>query len=525
MTATDFRDADPATDTSSWRRPALAIALVAAVDILLFNAFSGINWLLTGVLIAAAIVAMHPVAAGERRLLQIVGVPALALLPLAENVSPLSLVIALAGLAWLALAASDQLRAGIASQWRRVAGFLLIAPFRFIADLVRWPTRQVSRTAGVLSPLLGWVMALAFGTVFIFLFGLANPIIEIWIAYIDPLAWLEQLDLARLILWIVAAIAVWPFLAPRLPVRLMRATGNLFRARPARPALDGSLAQSLVGRAALVRALVVFNAIFAVQTLMDAGYLWGGVALPDGLTYAEYAHRGAYPLIVTALLAAAFVLAAMRPGSATSADRTVRLLVYAWVAQNIWLVLSSILRLDLYVGVYSLTFWRVAAFLWMGLVAVGLALIIARIALDRSSEWLLSAALLSLGLLLYGCSFTNFAGVIARYNVQHSRELGGSGGPLDVEYIGGLGPAALPALHIFVVSKHTVDVCQYQSGATDQLVCPDEAAHMLATQLQADLSASMADWRGWSFRKWRLMRYLERNPAVSASPDPTEPAQ
>ena len=39
------------------------------------------------------------------------------------------------------------------------------------------------------------------------------------------------------------------------------------------------------------------------------------------MTYAAYAHRGAYPLIVTALIAAGFVLAALRPGSATSAMR------------------------------------------------------------------------------------------------------------------------------------------------------------------------------------------------------------
>jgi hypothetical protein len=36
------------------------------------------------------------------------------------------------------------------------------------------------------------------------------------------------------------------------------------------------------------------------------------------MTLAEYAHRGAYPLIVTALLAALFVLIAFRQGSETA---------------------------------------------------------------------------------------------------------------------------------------------------------------------------------------------------------------
>ena len=45
----------------------------------------------------------------------------------------------------------------------------------------------------------------------------------------------------------------------------------------------------------------VFNALFAVQSVSDLAYLWGGMRLPEGLSYADYAHRGAYPLIVTAL--------------------------------------------------------------------------------------------------------------------------------------------------------------------------------------------------------------------------------
>ena len=94
-------------------------------------------------------------------------------------------------------------------------------------------------------------------------------------------------------------------------------------------------------------------------------------------------HRGAYPLIVTALLAAAFVLVAMRPGARRSAPADPLARSFSVVAQNVLLVISSILRLDLYVEIYSLTYWRVAAFIWMMLVAIGLLLIVARIALGR----------------------------------------------------------------------------------------------------------------------------------------------
>ena len=63
--------------------------------------------------------------------------------------------------------------------------------------------------------------------------------------------------------------------------------------------------------ATLTLSLFTFNAIFAIQNGLDIAFLWSGAALPEGVTLAEYAHRGAYPLIATALLAGLFVLVAL----------------------------------------------------------------------------------------------------------------------------------------------------------------------------------------------------------------------
>ena len=252
----------------------------------------------------------------------------------------------------------------------------------------------------------------------------------------------------------------------------------------------------LFGKAAILRSLIVFNLMFAVQSVLDAAYLWGGVALPDGMTYASYAHRGAYPLIVTALIAAGFVLAALKPGSATSGDALIKRLVYLWVAQNIALVVSSILRLDLYVGIYALTYWRVAAFAWMGLVAAGLALIIARIALGKSNKWLLTANFLTLSATLYACCYINFAGLIAGYNVDHSFEMSGQGTSLDTWYLRELGPAAFPAIDRYLAGRDILadptlsEIASARAGAGDWY------------------RRSQENWRGWSLRDWRLLHYL-----------------
>ncbi|MER9234916.1 DUF4173 domain-containing protein [Mesorhizobium sp. M0622] len=485
----------------------VAVLLVALADFSLYGQPAGITLFLFGVAIAAASMAVHPLGVfSDGRFWFKPVVLLVALLPLVENVSALSVSIALAALADFALSLGGRLRHGLARIAGQLAFFLLATPFRFVQDFFCW--RKAAQRLGKgrirFATIAVWVMPLTLGAVFLALFGAANPIIEYWFSLIDLFALLNLIQLPRLAFWLFVLVGVWAFLRPRLP-RFLRRIPRM--ALPAGASLTPTtrtttaIEDIIFGKAAILRALVVFNILFAVQSVLDATYLWGGIALPDGLTYAAYAHRGAYPLIVTALLAAGFVLAALRPGSATSGDPLIRRLVYVWVAQNIVLVISSILRLDLYIGIYALTYWRVAAFVWMGLVAAGLVLIIARIALGKSNEWLLSANLLTLSATLYACSFINFAALIANYNVEHSFEMTGQGTQLDVWYLRSLGSGALPALDRFV---------QHQSrtvSAGDP--CTRELAGWYA-QDEARFRAGQENWRAWSFRDWRLNRTLDR---------------
>ncbi|TIM39882.1 MAG: DUF4173 domain-containing protein, partial [Mesorhizobium sp.] len=215
------------------------------------------------------------------------------------------------------------LRHGLARIAGQVALFLLAAPLRFVHDFLRWrkAARRLGRRRIRFAAIAVWVMPLTLGAVFLALFGAANPVVEYWLSLIDLLALLEFIQLPRLAFWLLVLAGVWAFLRPRLPRVLRRIprvvlpvpVGRVTTTKPVTAIED-----IIFGKAAILRALVVFNILFAMQTALDATYLWGGIALPDGLTYAAYAHRGAYPLIVTALLAAGFVLAALRPGSTTS---------------------------------------------------------------------------------------------------------------------------------------------------------------------------------------------------------------
>lgn len=348
----------------------------------------------------------------------------------------------------------------------------------------RGPHLRVAALSAVL-PVVG-------GLVFLALFAVANPMIEQALPALE----LPGFDPGRTFFLGVVLLAVWGILRPR------------FLRRPRRlPEASGDLDLPGVTPTSITASLAVFNAVFALQNGLDLAFLWSGASLPDGMTYAEYAHRGAYPLIVTALLAGLFVVVFLRPGSATAGSPLVRRLVALWVAQNLFLVASTILRTLAYVDAYSLTALRLAALAWMGLVAVGLGLIGYRLLRGRSASWLVDANVAAAGLVLAGCAVVDLSAVAASWNVRHAREVGGRGAPLDVCYLLGQGEPALVSLVELERRPIPYELRRRVHGGR--------------VAMQERVRGRQSDWRTWTFRAARRLAQAERLaagvPAVPAA--------
>lgn len=413
-----------------------------------------------------------------------------------EQPGPPAVILCTVGLVMLATINRGRWGGDAASASLRIGEFLIMVWPRPVRDLIlsrKWAHSRSGRTSLIGRIILAWLIPVVLTIVFLLMFWLANEIISIWLSelgtsirsffqYIG-----EYISFGRFILWLIVGWSAWGLL--RMKWRWGCAPRDM---QPPPVMADGSgLFDRIVTPALVVRCLILFNALFAVQTVLDVIYLWGGADLPNGLTYAEYAHRGAYPLVATALLAAAFVLTTFRAGSATEKARLPRRLVYLWIAQNVFLMVSAGWRLNLYVEAYTLTRLRIAAAVWMLLVAAGLIWIVWRIVRGHSNSWLINTNALTATLVLYICCFINFDGVISSYNVRHCREMGNAGGPpLDVEYLHYLGPESLPALY------HLID------NAPDEYLTRDAA--LRAKSLEAELEWKLRDWRGWTWRWSRL---------------------
>ena len=466
-----------------------AAALVAEADFLFYGHPPGISILIFALTLATISMVTNPVIANRRTMAIAPFVLIVSLIPIIEDCNLLSELFAALGVATFALMMTTELTGSLRLRARRATHLLAAGPGQVVQSLagIQAPTHAKGEITSRVSALVVWVVPLTLSGVFLWLFVAANPVMETLVAQLDLRDLLAQISIPRVLFWLTVSSLTWSFVAMRPRAAKMRPAAATSTAKPA---------NALFGDGAILRSLILFNGLFALQTAMDIGFLWGGFALPNGMTYAAYAHRGAYPLMVTALLAGGFVIAAMQPGSTAAQSRLMRMLVLVWIAQNVMLVISSILRLDLYIAVYSLTMWRIAAFIWMGLVAAGLVWLIVRVAMNWSNGWLVDMNLATAMLVLYACCFVNFPRVIAEYNVTNGR-VAIECPVFDKYYIQSLGPEVIPIM----------DELKSRRGGR----CLLESDLYSRAKLSASHNSLMSDWRAWSFRGWRLEQYLTAN--------------
>ena len=354
----------------------------------------------------------------------------------------------------------------------------LFADTRHVLAMRRGTEASPRAIAAVLAlPLIG-------GALFVTLFATANPIIA------QALAAIRLPNFWRLIVWTTVAICVWPSLRPHTAV--MRLAGRIPHPEPTLPGT--SLPSVLI-------ALGLFNVIFAIQNGLDIAFLWSGGPLPVGMTQTEYVHRGAYPLIVTALIAGAMALAMLRPGSPSERNPWARRLVTLWVVQNLVLVASSALRTVDYIEASMLTAWRIAALVWMALVALGLVLICVRILRARSGRWLINWNAAAATVVLTVCSFVDLGAFAAAWNVQAPRPA-----KIDLCYLHGVGDGAL------------LPLIQLEQRPMDAVTL--DRVRAVRADLQTKLEARGTLWSGWTPRGARLLAEAHN----VQGPNPPQPA-
>lgn len=210
---------------------------------------------------------------------------------------------------------------------------------------------------------------------------------------------------------------------------------------------DQPLVKPFLGMTEGAIILTALNLLFAAFVLVQVKYFFAGeqnINL-EGFTYAEYARRGFFELVVAAIIT---LLVHYGLASLTRRESRGRKLLFSILAslllmQTGVILLSAFQRLSLYEAAYGFTQARLTAHVFMVFLGLVLAL---SIVMEITRTYKRLAVSLLLVLLAFGLTlaFLNVDRTIARQNVQHAQ----AGNELDLAYLagGGLSEDAAPEL-------------------------------------------------------------------------------
>lgn len=250
--------------------------------------------------------------------------------------------------------------------------------------------------------------------------------------------------------------------------------------------------------------LAMITVVYLIFCAIQLMFLFtGGLVLPAGYTYAQYAHQGFFQLLFLCIFNLILVLCCIR---LFEENKLLKILLLVFSGCTYIMLASSALRMILYIKSYHLTFLRVLVLWFLALLAFLMAGVVAQVWKKKFPFFRYGMAAVTVFYLLLSFGHPDYW--IARYNVA---QLGEQMEYADAEYLCGLSLDAAPALAKVHVS-HTDHLAErvsykYQAmygaeyGYVSVYQCP-------ACELEEYFKERTTDTEGMNVRTFNLSRYL-----------------
>jgi len=323
--------------------------------------------------------------------------------------------------------------------------------------------------------------------VFLFLLTRGNAVLARWVGA----AWDVLRGLLALVSWPSAVqMSFWFWMlvcgvllfAPALRCKENKGDGGFLARRRERPASASAELQWIL-------VLAGVNVVFLLTNTLDAVYLWVRVAPPEGVSTTDYLYEGVYWLIATTLLAGGLLAAAF---NGDTRPRWLRGLGFAWVAQNVFLIVGAGLRLWLHVQHYCLTPRRVGVAFFLALVLAGFGLLTVYMLRGKSLRWLVGRnvmAVLALFFVVQFCDINRWCADSAARRLENDPEALS----LDLDFLNAVG---LPGWRVV------------KTLADGEAYNPRAYACMAEFRRQLEGGPPATQWQSWSWRESREAREL-----------------
>jgi hypothetical protein len=258
---------------------------------------------------------------------------------------------------------------------------------------------------------------------------------------------------------------------------------------------------------------VLLNALLLLVNLLDFNFIFINRVLPADLTYSEFVHQGAGTVIASIMVAISIILFYFRSSlNFYGQSKTIKLMAYCWIIQNVVMLISTAFRNDLYIAEYGLTYKRIGVYVYLLLAAIGLVTTYIKILKLKSNHFLFrSNGWMFYGVLIIAC-FVNWDVIITWYNLHKSKQI-------EKTYLVKLSDKTLPQLFALesnptLAKKEFINESYLNENAVYNYrdeVPPSSYEQELSRKLYHFMEESLnTGWQSWYFEQYTTINTLKK---------------
>ncbi|MDB5276022.1 MAG: hypothetical protein JWR61_977 [Ferruginibacter sp.] len=274
---------------------------------------------------------------------------------------------------------------------------------------------------------------------------------------------------------------------------------------------DGMLALRNENKTGII-SLALLNLLLLCINCIDVTFVWFGFQYKNNMNLSAYVHEGTGMLIFSIVLAMVLLLFFFRGNlNFYKKNKWLRIGAYAWLIQNMVLVISVLLRDYYYIVHMGLAYKRIGVLIFLMLVLFGLITIFIKIQQLKTAYYLLTVNAWFAIIVLVFSSCIHWDEMIVKYNLARKNTI-----PLDIHFLLSLSDKALPVLeaNMDVLEKSSAqtndlnDVYLYRSGLTAKQFFERRKADFFKEQ-------NGYNWLSWNFADAYVKSHLAKGPETA----------
>jgi hypothetical protein len=244
--------------------------------------------------------------------------------------------------------------------------------------------------------------------------------------------------------------------------------------------------------------LISLNLLLLIINCIDIYWVWFNFEW-EGEYLKQFVHEGTYLLIISILISIALVLFFFRRNlNFYARNKSLKLLSYAWLAQNAVLTLSVAMRNFWYIKYFALAYKRIGVLVFLLLTLYGIYTVYQKVRHQKSAYYLWRTNSLATFVMLILLTLVNWDAVIARYNFSHYRTAF-----VHLNFLSNLSDKTLPLLDKSLEELKAMEAVQKELFPFEEQYMDAEAYHK---KIQLRKEYFMSHWNEKNLRSRNLAK-------------------